>query len=682
MANLGSATVVVNLSCEMVYIVAQRLRDQGYAPDVAAKCLCGMLGALSHPAFVDTLFALGVGGTTAAATTGAGTAPGTASGQEGDDADDVLGNRGALQAVLQQLCSCSFLLLGEDSMARMLDIQLMTFKYQAMSACSLRTVTRNHLDAMLALAAAAEHTGVRASLAALRARFESAFARLGAGDDADLRMRVLAFLQDQRAEVGMLLADGKMAEDLGINYSISCTEGVPARGEKPGAVRYYDAQGANWRAKAFDPTAVAPGAFQPPADFFDSAPADPPLGGDMFAASEEAEAPPDETPPCPPSDDDDEGDNEGEHQEHGGKGNEEEEEKEEKEADSKDGEEAVVAPNPVSATPKAAPSAVASPASPSADMDEADLMMARNTAIAAALKSLDTVMSNLPAPKLAGPRYNPHHPTDGPSTASQPQQSQQSQPKAPEGAESDLLGKLDQLAAVTEQPTAESLQSALHDLTMFDSSSDNNDTSSDTSSAAAAALAGLDAVAPAPSSAELSAALSDLTALAPADDADMASALASLDSIAAAAPPQPQPQPQAAAQPARDELSAALLGVEAHPDAAALSTLSMLDSVAQHQLQQEAPPAVTAEGLSSALAGLDSTAAGAGDAADIAPDVSLADLSDALSALGGSGDGAPPDSGVFDLSGLDVSSLATDGNAPQTPAPSSAVFDLSGLGDF
>ena len=673
MANLGSATVVVNLSCEMVYIVAQRLRDQGYAPDVAAKCLCGMLGALAHPAFADALFALG----TDTADTG----------DAGPAADDVLGDRGALQAVLQQLCSCSFLLLGEDSMARMLDIQLMTFKYQAMSAASLRAVTRTHLDAMLALAAHAGHSGVRAALAALRARFESAFGRLGAGDDADLRMRVLAFLQDKRAEVGMLLADGKMAEDLGTNYSAACTEGVPARGERPGTVRCYDVPtGTPTRTTTFDPAVAAPGSFRPPADYFEPVPSEPPLGGDMFAASEEAVAPPDETPPCPPSDDEDGVMGSGGNNEHGRDENDKEDDDGDGDENSGGGDgntpitpegvesakqtagnEAPIATASPTATSATAP---ATPATPTmdADGDADELMMARNNAIAAALKSLDTVMSNLPAPKIAGPRYNPHHPTDGPQ-----QRHEQKQEKPPLGtsgpAESDLLGKLDELAAVTEQPTEESLQSALHDLSVLDG--------------AAPAATG-------PStSADALAALSDLTALAPADDADMASALASLDSIAAAAP-----APASTAS-AHDELSAALLGVEAHPDAADLSALSMLDSVAQSRLQQEPQPALTADSLSSALTDLsgDSTATAAapgtsgGTNAEMGGYVSLAALSDALSALGGAQDSTGGDLAGLDLNGIDLSGLdALAGDAqpqPQPqPPPSSAVFDLSGLGDF
>ena len=146
MANLGSATLMVNVACEMVYIVSQKLRDQGYPADEGARCLCGLLGALSHPAFVDSLFSLKINSTSAATSVNA--------------SDDILNDRQALQDVLQQLCACSFLLLGEDSMSLMLDNQLMAFKYQVMSASSLQEVTMNHLQEMFKIAELAGNQSV------------------------------------------------------------------------------------------------------------------------------------------------------------------------------------------------------------------------------------------------------------------------------------------------------------------------------------------------------------------------------------------------------------------------------------------------------------------------------------------------------------------------------------------
>jgi len=287
-----------------------------------------------------------------------------------------------------------------------------------------------------------------------------------------------------------------------------------------------------------------------------------------------------------------------------------------------------------------------------------------------------------------------------------------------------LLGKLDQLAAVTEQPSAESLMSALTDLSALDTNGGAGGQDAETEEA----MSLLNSVASKPTKDELNAALSDLSGLMP-TSSEMDEALASLDSIAAASSHK---------APTADELSAALLAVEAHPNEADVDALNMLDSVAQTKLDKDGQQPLDAAALSSALAGLDGlgdaggSGGGDGDVKDIdlsgldlGNEASLSALTDALATLDGDVEGLPtvddnlslpksptfelrgellannsaskntstddskspsmPQSFVFDLSGLDPEFSTPEGESDEgsaRPIANSAVFDLSGLGDF
>lgn len=51
MSLLGMPWVVVNLGCEMIYILEQRLKAQGIAPDKAVKVLQDIVRTLLDPSF-------------------------------------------------------------------------------------------------------------------------------------------------------------------------------------------------------------------------------------------------------------------------------------------------------------------------------------------------------------------------------------------------------------------------------------------------------------------------------------------------------------------------------------------------------------------------------------------------------------------------------------------------------
>jgi len=560
------------------------------------------------------------------------------------------------------------LLLNEESMSVMLDNQLMTFKYQVMSASSLYEVTMNHLQEMFKIAELAGNQAVLASLVDLKARFETVFSALSIGDAADLRMRILAFLQDKRYEARMMLEDGKMADDYGINYKMNCSEGMPAHSEKPGMIRFYDNKGANWNSTPFDPMKVSHGSYPPPEDFFVSVPADPPLGCDMFSAFEPDMS--DLMSPMTPSISEDQ--------------------------------------DPLKSPTEAAGETGTPAVVPGGDQssvffggagedgfgddqpDELDLMLARNnSAVVAAMQSLATVMSNLPTAKVPGPKYDPHNPDgDGSRSGKKSSASSTSEKKKKDESQDDLLGMLDQLASVSEQPTQESLMSALSDLSTGDGGGAGTDAET------LEAMSILNSAAQQPTKAELNAALSDLSGLMP-SSSDVDDALASLDSIAASSGSSDAKPPSISA----DELGAALLAVESHPDQADVDALNMLDSVAHSKLDSGQSQTLDQDALSSALEGL-SGFGGDGSIDTSSVDLDGTSFSSVLAQLDQGGVGELP----HDLVDKDLSQIGDvdDVTLPESPsfvnptpvttkgtetsssskAPQSFLFDLSGLEDL
>lgn len=57
MSQLAMPLLVVNMGCEMVYILEQRLKAQNIAPDKACKVLNDVIRTMFDPEYVDKLFA-------------------------------------------------------------------------------------------------------------------------------------------------------------------------------------------------------------------------------------------------------------------------------------------------------------------------------------------------------------------------------------------------------------------------------------------------------------------------------------------------------------------------------------------------------------------------------------------------------------------------------------------------
>jgi hypothetical protein len=257
MARYGTAIVFINMGGEMLYVLGQRLRAQGVAADKQAKALSDVVSRLTGPAFLSALFAHATGG-------------------ECDAADGV-----RLRGLFALLCKGSIVRLNDASMEKLFDLMCVAVKLQLLSAHSVAAVTANHVAAMERMAQ--DDPAVLAGVAALRARLDAAFERMGEGELAELRMALLRFLQDRCSVIAMFVADGRQhAESGALCYRACAAATIPPGGERPGTVRYF-----NTAIKPIREDRFASGID---AAEFDAKPAGPPPGCDMFMPVDQSQA--------------------------------------------------------------------------------------------------------------------------------------------------------------------------------------------------------------------------------------------------------------------------------------------------------------------------------------------------------------------------------------------------------
>ncbi|KAH3723190.1 protein OSCP1 [Pelomyxa schiedti] len=144
--------------------------------------------------------------------------------------------------VFERLVNTSAMNLNAQSMDKLFDVMLMSFKYQVMSACcadDLASISSNHIKAMIQMVTV--DTPLVQVLASLSTKITVDFAKLTPGDALELRMSLLQLLQDKKVKVsGLLLASkqtpkGTLLRDANVPLDKFT--------EVPGTIRYFDFRG-------------------------------------------------------------------------------------------------------------------------------------------------------------------------------------------------------------------------------------------------------------------------------------------------------------------------------------------------------------------------------------------------------------------------------------------------------
>ncbi|KAF8072801.1 Oscp1 [Scenedesmus sp. PABB004] len=211
MSLLAMPWLVLNMGCEMVYILEQRLKAQGVAQDKAATVLADIVRALVDPAsLAGRLFV-----------------------------PQELYSPAAMRKVFDRLAHASIMRLSEGSMGKLYDLVTMGAKYQLLAATRLDDAIVNAI-LTTALAACSPSGAVDGAVIGLVGAAEEAVVRLygtlPAGELGLLRRTLARFFQGRRVKVSLFLAEGIQLHSARL-VAPSC---LCAR---VGAVRLYDAAG-------------------------------------------------------------------------------------------------------------------------------------------------------------------------------------------------------------------------------------------------------------------------------------------------------------------------------------------------------------------------------------------------------------------------------------------------------
>jgi hypothetical protein len=205
--------IVLNMGAEMVYILQQRLRAQEIPSDKSKKVLVDVLRAMFARDFLEELFR----------------------------PQDLYRSK-EVRAVFDKLAHASIMRLKEGSMDKLVELMVMGFKHQLVSASSpsnILHVTLNHLEAMRA---ATDDPAVVALVNECIRRTADTYARLPLGELFSLRQALSRFVQDRHVKVSIFLEDGLQLPTDG-SIVLRFSGPVPPGAEVPGTVRYFDASG-------------------------------------------------------------------------------------------------------------------------------------------------------------------------------------------------------------------------------------------------------------------------------------------------------------------------------------------------------------------------------------------------------------------------------------------------------
>ncbi|KAM3965881.1 LOW QUALITY PROTEIN: organic solute carrier partner 1 [Aphomia sociella] len=118
MSHFATPFIVVNLGCEMVYVIDQRLKAQNIGPDKSERVLTDVVTVLLHPKLLDELFI-----------------------------PQPVATHVVIKQLLQDVSATSIMKLDDYSMKKLWDLMTMIFKWQLSVATNqnIFDITRRHL---------------------------------------------------------------------------------------------------------------------------------------------------------------------------------------------------------------------------------------------------------------------------------------------------------------------------------------------------------------------------------------------------------------------------------------------------------------------------------------------------------------------------------------------------------
>uniref|UniRef100_A0A7S0S0V4 Protein OSCP1 n=1 Tax=Chlamydomonas leiostraca TaxID=1034604 RepID=A0A7S0S0V4_9CHLO len=212
MSLLAMPMIVVNLGCEMMFILEQRLKAQNIPPDKSGKVLNDVAKTMFDRQYVDKLFT-----------------------------PQELYSVPSVRKIFDRLAHSSIMRLSESSMDKLFDLMIMGWKYQLLCSTKMEgmvAVTSLHLAQIRAMLAPLPDSAACVALVqGVEALVHKTYGGLSLGQQHLLRQTLLRFLQDRRVKVSLFLQEGIQSTATG-----RLVMPAPAT-QYAGTVTYYDGSG-------------------------------------------------------------------------------------------------------------------------------------------------------------------------------------------------------------------------------------------------------------------------------------------------------------------------------------------------------------------------------------------------------------------------------------------------------
>ncbi|KAG2487008.1 hypothetical protein HYH03_014379 [Edaphochlamys debaryana] len=182
MSQLTMPLLVVNLGCEMTYILEQRLKAQNIPADKSCKVLNDVIKTMFDPGYVDKLFAP-------------------------QDMYSVSQTR----KIFDRLAHSSIMRLSESSMDKLFDLMMMGFKYQLLCSTKLEQmleISLLHLATVRSIIESLPDRSAAPLIGTVEALITKTYKPMPMGQLHLVRQTLLRFFQDKRVKVSLFLQEG------------------------------------------------------------------------------------------------------------------------------------------------------------------------------------------------------------------------------------------------------------------------------------------------------------------------------------------------------------------------------------------------------------------------------------------------------------------------------------------
>ncbi|KAF9424570.1 hypothetical protein HW555_000381 [Spodoptera exigua] len=183
MSHYATPFIAINLGCEMVFVVDQRLKAQNISLDKSEKVLTDVVTVLFHPKLLDELFT-----------------------------PQPVASHTLLRQLLQDISASSIMKLDDYSMSKLWDLMTMIFKWQLSVATNqnIFDITRRHLRSVAMLMPV---FFPKCIIEQVMRRFENLAQQFTDDDYRDLSNTLLVWFSEYHAKISVLLRLGLQRKD-------------------------------------------------------------------------------------------------------------------------------------------------------------------------------------------------------------------------------------------------------------------------------------------------------------------------------------------------------------------------------------------------------------------------------------------------------------------------------------